>query len=99
MLTSKSMGIALWMICAVAVFFAMRAIRFARLAGWIGELFIVVLGALILGGIATALDFGGWNELDWRAGLFVLFGTMAVGGASRVGRLFTRRRGDAERSV
>jgi hypothetical protein len=93
------MGIALWMTCAAAVFFAIRAIRFARPAGWIGELATVAGGTFILGGIATALDFGGWNELDWRAGLFVLFGSMAVGGAIRIGRLFTRRRGDAERSV
>jgi hypothetical protein len=93
------MGIALWMTCAVAVFFTIRSIRFARPVGWIGELFVVVIGALLLGGVATALDFGGWNELDWRAGLFVLFGSMAVGGASRVGRLFTRRRGDAEKRV
>jgi hypothetical protein len=93
------MGIALWMACAVALFFAMRTIRFARPAGWIGELFTVVLGALVLGGVATALDFGGWNELDWRAGLFVLFGSAALAGAIRIGRLFTRSRGDAEESA
>ena len=90
------MGIALWMTCAAAVFFAIRNIRFGRPAGWIGELFAAVIGALILGGIATALDFGGWNELDWRAGAFVLLGSLAVSGAIRFGRLFTRRRGDAE---
>jgi hypothetical protein len=99
MLTSKSMGIALWMTCAVAVFFTIRRIRFARPDGWIGELLTVSISALVLGGVATALDFGGWNELDWRAGLFVVFGSLAIGGASRVGRLFTRRRGDAEKSV
>jgi hypothetical protein len=93
------MGIALWMACALVVFFTIRNIRFGRTAGWIVELFSVVIGALVLGGIATALDFGGWNEVDWRAGLFVLFGSMAFGGAIRVGRLFTRRRGDAEGSV
>ena len=90
------MGIALWMTCAAAVFFAIRNIRFGRPAGWIGELFAAVIGALILGGTATALDFGGWNELDWRAGAFVLLGSLAVSGAIRFGRLFTRRRGDAE---
>jgi hypothetical protein len=93
------MGIALWMACAAAVFFTIRNIRFGRPADWIGELFAVVIGALVLGGIATALDFGGWNELDGRAGLFVIFGSFAIGGVSRVGRLFTRSRGDAEKSV
>ena len=87
------------MICAAAVFFAIRTIRFGRSSNRITELFTVVISALALGGIATALDFGGWNEPDWRAGLFVVFGSFAIGGASRVGRLLTRRRGDAKESV
>jgi hypothetical protein len=93
------MGIALWIACAAAVFFAIRKIRFGRPAAWIGELFTVLLAALVLGGVATALDFGGWNELDWRAGVFVLFGCFAIVGLSRIGWLFTRRRGDAEKGV
>jgi nicotinamide riboside transporter PnuC len=87
MLTSKPMGIALWMLCAAAVFFAIRYVRFGRPAGWIAELIATVTGALLLGVIATALDFGGWNEPDWRAGLFVLFGSAAVAGAVRLARL------------
>ncbi|HEX3579345.1 MAG TPA: hypothetical protein VHY33_12345 [Thermoanaerobaculia bacterium] len=90
------MGIAFWITCALAVFLAIRNIRFGRPSGWIGELFAVVIGALVLGGIATALDFGGWNEMDWRAGIFVVLGSFAVAGAIRFARLFTRRRGDAE---
>jgi hypothetical protein len=90
------MGIALWITCAAAVFLAIRNIRFGRPAGWVGELLTVTISALILGAIATALDFGGWKELDWRAGLFVLFGCFAVAG---IGRLFTRRRGGAEESA
>ena len=78
------MGIALWIACAAAVFFAIRNIRFGRPAGWVSELIIVVTSALILGAIATALDFGGWKELDWRAGLFVFFGSSAVAGAVRL---------------
>src|SRR3954467_11587737 len=93
------MGIALWIACAGVVFFTIRNIRFGRPGGWISELLAVVISALILGAIATALDFGGWNELDWRAGLFVIFGSLAISGVIRVGRLFTRRRGDAEEGV
>jgi hypothetical protein len=78
------MGIALWIACAGVVFLTIRNVRFGRPAGWIGELFAVVTGALILGGVATALDFGGWNELDWRAGLFVLFGSFAISGLLRL---------------
>ena len=81
------MGIALWMTCAGVVFFTIRYIPFGRPAVWIGELIAVVIGALILGAIATALDFGGWNELDWRAALFVLLGSAAVAGAVRFLRL------------
>jgi hypothetical protein len=93
------MGIGLWMLCAAAAFFTIRNIRFGRPAGWIGELFTLLLGGLVLGGVATGLDFGGWDELDWRAGVFVVFGCFAIGGAGRMGRLFTRRRGGAEKGV
>jgi hypothetical protein len=89
----------LWITCAAAVFFTIRNIRFGRPSGWIGEISTVLLGALVLGEVATALDFGGWDELDWRAGVFVLFGCFAIAGVMRVGRLFTRRRGDAEKGV
>ena len=42
-----------------------------------------------LAGIAaTAFDFGGWNEPDWRAGLFVFF---CVAAALAVVRLFALR--------
>jgi hypothetical protein len=85
------MGIALWMACAAAMFFAIRAIRFGRPASWIGELFAVILSALALGATATALDFGGWNEPDWQAALFVLFGSVAIAGAIRFARLATSK--------
>jgi hypothetical protein len=78
------MGIALWMACAGVVFFTIRNIRFGRPTGWVGELVAVVIAALILGAIATALDFGGWNELDWRAALFVVFGSLAISGLLRL---------------
>jgi hypothetical protein len=78
------MGIALWMACAAAVFFAIRNIKFGRPASGIGELVAVVISALLLGGVATALDFGGWNEPDWRAALFVFFGCVAITGALRL---------------
>ena len=82
------------MTCAASVFFAIRLVRFGRPEGWIRELFTVVIGALVLGGVGTALDFGGWNELDWRAGLFVLFGCVALAGVLRI-CLPPRHRGSA----
>ena len=81
------MGIVLWLACAVTVFFLARYVPFARPAPWAGELVTALLGALALGTLATALDFGGWNEPDWRAALFVLFGSAAVVGSIRLVRM------------
>jgi hypothetical protein len=47
------------------------------------ELLASVVTALICGFAATALDFGGWREPDWRAILFVFLGTATVIGARR----------------
>jgi len=78
------MGIVLWLACAVAVFFAARYVPFARSTAWAGELAAALVSALAFGTAATALDFGGWNEPDWRAALFVLFGSAAIVGSVRL---------------
>src|ERR1044072_1797220 len=76
------MGIALWLVagstaCLLAGVF--RKLR-QRLPG---EFLVALVSALLLGAVATALDFGGWRELDWRAGLFVLFGSFSAVGFYR----------------
>ncbi|HJQ39528.1 MAG TPA: hypothetical protein VKB93_20485 [Thermoanaerobaculia bacterium] len=76
------MGIALWLGCGVVAFFLARLVPFARRRPWV-ELAVTLLAALTLGVAATALDFAGWNELDWRAGLFAFFGSFAAAGAVR----------------
>ncbi len=81
------MGIALWSGCALVVFFVVRSVRYARPAGWIGELFTALISALAMGVLATALDFGGWKEPDWRAALFATFGCAAMIGAVRLIRI------------
>ena len=81
------MGIALWSGCALVVFFVVRSVPYARPAGWIGELFTALISALAMGLVATALDFGGWKEPDWRAALFVSFGCAATIGAVRLTRI------------
>jgi hypothetical protein len=78
------MGIALWLGCATVIFFIVRAVPYARPRRWIGELFTALISALAMGVTATALDFGGWNEPDWRAGLFVVFAVAAIVGAVRL---------------
>lgn len=55
-----------------------------RRRGWIGEFSVSIVAGLILGVVATALDFGGWNEPDWRAGLFVFLGALTAIGLFRL---------------
>ena len=78
------MGIALWSGCALVAFFVVRRVPYARPAGWIGELFTALISAVAMGVVATALDFGGWKEPDWRAALFVTSGCAAMIGIVRL---------------
>lgn len=39
--------------------------------------------AIAMGLLATYLDFGGWKEPDWRAGLFCFLGAFAAIGFYR----------------
>jgi hypothetical protein len=71
------MGLALWIAAGLTAFAAARLMPFLR-PRVVGELVAAVASAVTLGAAATALDFGGWREPDWRAGLFVLLGTFAA---------------------
>ena len=86
-----AMGVALWLLCGVAAFAAARSIRSGRPDGYLTELLTALLLAFAAGLAATALDFGGWNEVDWRAGTFALFVAFAAIGTVRLLRLLTRR--------
>jgi hypothetical protein len=44
---------------------------------------VALAAGMLLGAAATALDFGGWRDTDWRAAVFVLLGTAAATGAQR----------------
>ena len=78
------MGIALWLSSSVVAFLLARMLPWRRRRARIGEFLVTLLAALPLGALATALDFGGWNELDWRAGLFVFLGALTAAGAFRL---------------
>ncbi len=69
---------------AVVAFVIARIVPARRPRRWLWELLAALITTLILGVAATALDFGGWNEPDWRAGLFALAGALAVLGALRL---------------
>ena len=72
------MGIVLWSVAATAAFFIARMLPPLRGRARLRELFTALITALTLGTVATALDFGGWNEPDWRAGLFTFFGALTA---------------------
>ena len=72
------MGVGLWLGSGVAAWILARIIPLRRGRGGWAELAAAVIVALLLGTLATALDFGGWNELDWRAGAFAFFGALAA---------------------
>ena len=78
------MGLALWLASGIVAGLIARIIPPGRGRGWIGELAAAALVALICGLVATALDFGGWKEPDWRAGLFAFFGGFAAAGVFRL---------------
>lgn len=78
------MGIALWLSCGALAFGLARIIPAGRGKAWLGELLAALLLAFACGLVASALDFGGWKELDWRAGLFTFFGAFASAGLARV---------------
>jgi uncharacterized membrane protein YeaQ/YmgE (transglycosylase-associated protein family) len=76
-------GISLWLASGAAVFAIARVVPPGRPRGWLAELIVSILTALLLGAVATALDFGGWQEPDWRAGVFAALGAFAAVGLLR----------------
>lgn len=77
------MGVTLWVAAAVAAFAIARIVPHRR-SRWFAELAAALVFGLALGATATALDFGGWNEPEWRAGVFVLVGSFAGVGLVRL---------------
>lgn len=80
---SRIVGIALWLGCGLAAFVLARLVPLRRGRAWWGEGLAALFGAGLCGLIATALDFGGTRELDWRAGVFAALGALALAGAAR----------------
>jgi len=77
-------GIALWVVSSVAAFLVARTLPWRRRRTWLGELTMAIVAGVLFGVIATALDFGGWNELEWRAALFAFLGSLAGVGLTRL---------------
>ena len=87
MLTSGRMGAVLWVTSALSLFLIARIVPAGRTRSYLGELLVAIAAAIILGLLATALDFGGWRDADWRAVAFVMLGTAAATGTFRAFRL------------
>ena len=77
------MGAALWATSALSVFVVARIVPAGRRSNYLTELAVAIGAALVFGIAATALDFGGWRDTDWRAVTFVLLGTTAATGGQR----------------
>jgi hypothetical protein len=81
------MGVAAWLLSALAVFVIARIVPPGRDSNYLTELLAAVVAAGAAGAIATALDFGGWAALDWRAVLFTLLIAATAVGSVRAARL------------
>jgi len=81
------MGAAVWLGSALSAFFLARIIPFGGRGGRLAELIAALAAAIACGVTATALDFGGWREPDWRAAAFALAGALAAAGLCRAARL------------
>jgi hypothetical protein len=77
------MGTLFWLASGLLAFFFARIIPLGRGRSWSPELASALAASLALGVVATALGFGGWRELDWRAGMFSFFGALAASGIVR----------------
>ncbi len=71
------MGTALWVASGICAFFLARIVPIRR-GRKTAELLAAVFAGCVAGLLATALDFGGWREADWRAGVFALFVSFAA---------------------
>jgi hypothetical protein len=76
-------GTLFWLASGLLAFLFARIIPYGREQRWSTELATALAASLALGVLATALDFGGWKELDWRAGLFAFFGALTASGIVR----------------
>lgn len=83
------MGAALWLALALSLFAVARIVPPGRPHDYLREFVIVITAALLSAVFATALDFGGWREPDWRALLFIGLGVAAAVGSQRALRLLS----------
>lgn len=82
----------MWTAAGLAAFLISRLLKVGRPRRWLVEGVLAIVAAIAAGLVATALDFGGWRESDWRAGTFAFLVGFGAIGVGRAGRLALRRR-------
>ena len=82
------MGVSVWLVAGGAACIIASFIPSGRRRPG-AEAVAALVVASLAGIAATALDFGGWNEPDWRAALFVFFCVAAALAIVRLMRLWT----------
>jgi hypothetical protein len=88
------MGIATWLVSAAAALTLARTLLLRGPLSLRAESVLACAAACCYGLVATALDFGGWNEPDWRAAVFAFLGALT---SLPLARAVAIRRGHATR--
>jgi uncharacterized membrane protein YeaQ/YmgE (transglycosylase-associated protein family) len=83
-------GVVTQVVAAVAAFFIARIVPAGRPRRWAAELVVSILGALAAGVVATALDFGGWREAEWRAAVLGFVTALLLIGVIRITLLWRK---------
>ena len=81
------MGLVIWVAAGVAAFAVARMLKSGGEIAWPVELIAAIVSSVGFGLVATAFDFGGWKELEWRAGAFALAGASLTLAIVRFARL------------
>jgi uncharacterized membrane protein YeaQ/YmgE (transglycosylase-associated protein family) len=77
----------MWIVTGAGAALLARLVDAGRPPGWFLEVVLGIVAACAAGLAATALDFGGWREPDWRAALFTFFTAAAAVGLFRLTRI------------
>ena len=80
-----------WILAGAGAAAIARLVRAGRTTGFLIEALVSVIAGVAAGLAATALDFGGWREPDWRAGTFCLLVAIAAIGLFRLVRMTLAR--------
>ena len=77
----------MWIVAGVGAALLARLAEAGRTRGWFLEVVVGAVAAAAAGLAATAMDFGGWREPDWRSGLFCFFVALSAVGILRLVRI------------